>query len=115
MVLNINSVIAKGEHKGKTVNDVLSIGKKEIFSLIKEGFSFDDNVLLMAGIKKNVRDVKVSNIFVEHEKDTKSYEKDTVSLSKILKEIRTIDNLDETIEAEIAASDDTNNEDYEEV
>ena len=96
--LNINSEITAGIHKGKTVKEVLENGKKEIFSLIKQGFSFDDEVLSLAGIKKNVRDVTIKQVFVEHEKDNKIYEKETTSLSKILKEIRTIDNIDENEE-----------------
>ena len=96
--LNINSEITTGIHKGKTVKEVLENGKKEIFSLIKQGFSFDDEVLSLAGIKKNVRDVTIKHVFIEHEKDNKIYEKETTSLSKILKEIRTIDNIDENEE-----------------
>ena len=112
--LNINSVITSGNYKGKTVKDVLENGKKEIFNLIKQGFLFDDEVLSLAGIKKNVRDVTVENVFVEHEKDNKIYEKETTSLSKILKEIRTIDNIDENEENGVSLSQ-NDNDNFEEI
>lgn len=91
--LTINSIIDKGRYKGKKISDLIA-DKKAIFSLIKEGISFDDEVLTLSGIKKNVRDVKVKQVFVEHEIDTNVYAKETASLQKILKEIRTLDNID---------------------
>lgn len=100
MILNIHSEVTIGKHKGRSVNDILNIDKKEIFNLIKQGLLFDDEVLSIAGIKKSVRDVKVLQVFVEHEKDNKKYEKETASLSKILKEIRTLDNIPEIDENE---------------
>lgn len=100
MILNIHSEVTIGKHKGRSVNDILNIDKKEIFSLIKQGLSFDDEVLAIAGIKKSVRGVKVLQVFAEHEKDNKKYEKETASLSKILKEIRTLDNIPEIDENE---------------
>ena len=95
-VLHKNSEITTGRYKGKTVNEVLEKDKKEIFYLIKKGVSFDDEVLSMSGITKKTSNVRFSQVFVEHAKDNKIYEKDTASLSKILKELRTIDNLNET-------------------
>ena len=97
MTLKLDSTITEGEFKDKTVKEVLECGKKNIFSLIKTGLLFDDEVLSLAGIKKNIRDVKVTQICADHEKDTRVYQKETASLTKILKEIRTIDNIEETI------------------
>lgn len=112
-ILNINSEIPSGPYKGKKVNDILSSNKKDIFKLLKEGLLFDDEVLSIAGIKKNIRDVKVEQILVEHEKDTKVYEKETTSLSKILKEIRTIDNVSESDENSNSQSSDDDNDESE--
>lgn len=90
--LSLNSIINSGKFNKQTVNEVLTNNKRDIFSLIKEGFSFDDEVLKLAGIKKNVKNSTVKNEIVEHDKDTKVYEVDTTPLHKILKEISTIDN-----------------------
>lgn len=111
-MLNINSEVYIGKYKGKIVKDILKNDKKEIFNLLKQGISFDDNVLSLAGIKKNIRNVKITQVFADHEKDTKIYEKETVSLSKILKEIRTLDSISE-IDENINTTDDSNG--YEEI
>lgn len=84
--LHLDSTTPNGENVRDIVGD-----KKKVFSLIKKGIQFDDEVLEKAGIKKVVRDVEFKNVFVEHEKDKKTYEKDTVNLQKILKELRTLD------------------------
>ena len=117
-MLNINSEMTVGKYKGKTVKYILENDKKEIFNLLKQGVSFNDDVLSLAGIKKNIRNVKITQVFTEHKKDTKIYEKETASLSKILKEIRTLDNIPEIEENENAGqiantTDDSN--DYEEI
>jgi hypothetical protein len=106
-MLNINSEVTIGKYKGKIIKDILKNDKKEIFNLLKQGVSFDDNVLSLAGIRKNIRNVKITQVFTEYEKDTKIYEKETISLSKILKEIRTLDNVSET--------DENDNNGYEEI
>ena len=87
--LGINDIFEEGKYKGKKVSSVAS-NKKVIFDLLKTGCAFDDEVLEMAGIKKNVHDVKASTEVVEHEKDTKVYPKETESLAKILKEIEVL-------------------------
>lgn len=92
-ILNINSIIEKGKWKGKKVEEIISINKKTIFSLIKEGYLFSDEVLSKAGIKKRVKDVKIETVIIpERIKDNTHLEKDAASLSKILKELHTIDN-----------------------
>lgn len=87
--LGINDIFEEGKYKGKKVSSVVS-NKKAIFDLLKTGCAFEDEVLEMAGIKKNVHDVKASTEVVEHEKDTKVYPKETESLAKILKEIEVL-------------------------
>lgn len=89
--LQLNSIIESGDFKNKKVVDIVTNNKKDIFKMIKSGFYFDDEVLTIAGIKKIVKDVKTSNQFVEHEKDSKVYEIDKTPLHKILKEIATIE------------------------
>lgn len=89
--LSLESVIDNSLFKNKKVVDIINNNKKDIFKLIKEGYSFDDEVLTLAGIKKCVKEVKTTNQIVEHEKDTKVYEVDKTPLHKILKEISTIE------------------------
>lgn len=114
--LHINSVISVGENKGKKICDIVT-NKKAIFNLIKQGVQLDDEVLLQAGIKKTIRNVKVEHVFVEHETDNKVYEKETTSLQKILKEIRTLDD-NAVMTDEISQSTDRqieNSNDYDEI
>lgn len=51
--------ILDGKYKGKTIGEVALVDKKFVLSMIKNGFSFDDEVLALAGLKKQVRDVHV--------------------------------------------------------
>lgn len=51
--------ILDGKYKGKTIGEIASIDKKFVLSMIKNGFSFDDEVLALAGLKKQVRNVHV--------------------------------------------------------
>ena len=92
-MLGLNDKINYGKMRGGTVEDLVKKeGKSAIFSLIKSGHTFSDEVLSFAGIKKVVHDVHTTtNECFEKETDTKVYEKDTVKLSKILKEINSID------------------------
>ncbi len=92
--LQINSIIDNGKYKGQKVSDLVK-NKKIVFSLIKDGIDFDDTVLSLAGIKRNIRDVKVKQVLIEHDVDTRTYAKETTSLQKILKELRTLDNVDD--------------------
>lgn len=93
-VLNADSIIEGGSFDGKSVSEILSNNRKDIFKLLKEGYYFTDEVLQTAGIKKKVDDSKVRfthEVFI-HEKDTKVYKKDKDSLSKIIKSLNTITN-----------------------
>jgi hypothetical protein len=88
--LDINSIIDDGKFKGKKVSEVIK-DKKKVFSLIKDGFQLSDDVLAKAGIKKNIYNVKVTTQIVEHEKDNRVYPKETMSVSKIIKELETVE------------------------
>ena len=93
-VLNADSIIEGGSFDGKSVSEILSNNRKDIFKLLKEGYYFTDEVLQTAGIKKKVDDSKVRfthEVFI-HEKDTKVYKKDKDNLSKIIKSLNTITN-----------------------
>lgn len=91
MKLGKESIINNDLFNNKQVIEIINDNKRNIFQLLKKGYEFDDEVLSLAGIKKNVKNVKTRNQIVEHDKDTKTYEIDKTPLHKILKEISTID------------------------
>ena len=62
--LKLDNIIEDGKYKGKKVSE-LALNKKVIFELLKNGYNFDDEVLLQAGIKKTVRDIKTRTEVVE--------------------------------------------------
>lgn len=96
----MNYVFKNGKYANKTVGELTEI-KGAIFSMIKEGYDFEDDVLAAAHIKKNIRDKKaflmVGNC-VEDEKTNKLLAVETVPLKQILSELNTLDNVGEDIE-----------------
>ena len=56
--LTMNDHIKSGAFANKTVEEVTKI-KGAIFSMIKEGYEFDDEVLKAARIRKIIRDEKI--------------------------------------------------------
>lgn len=89
--LNLEDKV-NGKYKSKTIREIINLDKKYIFELIKQGYYFDDEVLNMAGIKKNVRNETIKLEIASHEKDNKVYDKETESVKQILKSLLTIDN-----------------------
>ena len=90
-LLTMNDSVNIGKNKKVLVSELVPI-KGKIFSLIKKGFLFDDEVLKESKIKKIIRDVKVTNVFVTHTTESKTYSKETESLKNILKSINTLEN-----------------------
>lgn len=81
----------KQDNREILVSDLVKI-KGEIFRFIKRGYYFDDEVLALVGIKKQIRDTKIQQIFIEREKEEiQEYKKETESLGKILKSLHTLD------------------------
>ena len=95
--LNLDSIIEDGQYKGKKVFDLIS-DKKKIFNLISKGYILSDDVLQKTGIKKNIRDFKTETVIVEHEKDDRVYERDTMSVSKIIKDLETNERINQFYE-----------------
>ena len=75
-----------------TVKMVVMNNKKEIFALMKDGYVFSRSVMEEAGFKPKINNVKFTNCVVEHEQETRLYEKDTMTLKNILKSLHTIHN-----------------------
>ena len=92
--LSLIDTINVGKNKKIPVSELVN-NKGEIFEYPKKGFSFDDEVLQKAGIKKTIRNVKTECVFVTHEKDkqNKKYPKEKESLKTVLKSLHTLDNL----------------------
>ena len=91
-LLTMSDTINVGKNKKVTVESLVPI-KGEIFKLIKKGLQFDDEVLKEAHITKIIRDVKVENEIVSHEKEKKSnYSRETESLKSILKSVNVLEN-----------------------
>ena len=90
--LTMVSVLTDGKDKGRKIADIISSDKKRIFALLREGKQFDDEVLTAAGIRKTVRDEKVTQVICEHAKDNKIYQKDTMRVDRIIGELATIRN-----------------------
>lgn len=59
MKYNIDSIVDNGVHKSKSIRNILNEDRKYIFTMIKNGDEFDDEVLEKAGIKKKISNVKV--------------------------------------------------------
>lgn len=57
---SLDYIIDSGKFKGKKVKDVLRSSKRNIFKLLKEGFTISNEILEKYGIKKEIRDVKIT-------------------------------------------------------
>ena len=93
--LTLESVIKKGKYAKKSVADLVK-EKGVIFSMIKEGYEFDDEVLEKARIKKIISNVRTCCCVggTDYSKITNSnLPKDTASIKQILSELNTLDNI----------------------
>lgn len=98
--LELTSRAPIGAYKKRLISEIVeNKDKKEIFSFIREGYDVSDEVLEAVGIKKYVGEKKARSVIVDHVKDDAVYDKDTVSVKKVLTEISTLDN-EETPESE---------------
>lgn len=92
---SLDIVIDSGKYKGKKVKDVLRSSKRNIFKLLKEGFTFSNEILEKYGIKKEVRDVKVTcdTIFEKVKSDNNEKEPVDKNLPDLFFENETDDNI----------------------
>lgn len=94
--LTMESTIKKGKYVNKSVADLVKI-EGEIFSMIKNGYEFDDEVLDAAHIKKSIRDVKVYHRVGDGncEPMTSVLPKETATIKQILSDINVLDKIGE--------------------
>ena len=85
--LTMGDTIKNGAFANKTVEGA-------IFSMIKDGYEFDDEVLKAAHIKKIIRDEKIDFVVNTNKDNNRSnpLPKETTSLKQILAELNTLDN-----------------------
>lgn len=110
-ILSLDSTFKKGKYANKSVADLVGI-KGQIFSMIKEGYVFDDEVLKAAHITKVIRDKKVYCRVgcLEPLKDTRMLLVETASMKQILSELNTL----EAVGDDVDDRDDSSNDgDYE--
>lgn len=90
-IYHFDTILPEGKFKDQTVSEAFNHDNKIIFKLIKKyGYSFDDEVLAAANIKKIKHNVTVSNIIVDHDpvkSSNKKLKKDKKSIDEILDEI----------------------------
>lgn len=87
-MLKLNDIIKKGRFKNKSISDIITNNRKDIITLIKEGYEFDDEVLNAAKYKRYIKNKNYISEIVKHtQKETKSYQKDINDVDKILEEI----------------------------
>ena len=92
--LTMNDTIKNGIYEDKTVAEIAKISGA-IFSMIKDGYEFDDEVLAAAHINKTIRDERVDFVVNIHKdnKCSKPLPVETASMKQILAEIHTLDNI----------------------
>ena len=85
--LNMESTIKIGTKDEKKVSDLVN-EKGRIFSMIKEGYVFSDEVLNAANITNIIRDVQIKNIITDKSSEkVEKLRKDTVSAKQIISEL----------------------------
>lgn len=91
--LTMGDTIKNGAFANKTVEEVTKI-KGAIFSMIKDGYEFDDEVLKAARIRKIIKDEKIDFVVNTNKGNNRSnpLPKETSSLKQILAELNTLDN-----------------------
>ena len=92
--LTMRDTIENGKYANKTVEEITKISGA-IFSMIKDGYEFDDEVLVTAHISKTIRDERTEFVVNIHkdENSSKPLPVETASVKQILAELHTIDNI----------------------
>lgn len=89
-ILTMESTIKNGKNSDMKVSDLVNI-KGKIFSLIKEGYYFDDEVLKAAHINRIIREKKTYSCVRDvMPTDETKLPKETASIKQILFDINTI-------------------------
>lgn len=91
-ILTMESTVKSTKYGNKSVMELVDI-KGVIFSMIKDGYQFDDEVLEAAHIKKEISNVRYYNrVGGDSQDKLGNLPKETSSMKQILSELNTIDN-----------------------
>lgn len=95
--LTLESVIKHGKEGETSISEMVNV-KGKIFSLIKEGYEFDDEVLEAAHITKIIRNEHTYCMVRDFNGEkSKPLPKDSVSIKQIISELNTISKSPEKI------------------
>lgn len=116
-ILTMESTLKRGKYADKSVSELVNI-PEQIFSMIKEGYYFDDEVLSAAHIKKTIRDEKIYNrVFPNFDSQfMKPLSVDTASVKQIISEMNNTtnnENVSESTETFTDYENDIDNINYE--
>lgn len=97
--LGMDYTFTKGKYANKNIEELTHV-KGAIFSMIKEGYEFEDDVLAAAHIKKIIRDVKTHLVVNENKPNnmTHSLPVEKASMKQILSELNTLDHIGDNVD-----------------
>lgn len=90
--LTLKSTIKSSTYGDKSIEELIKI-KGAIFSMIKDGYDFDDEVLEAAHIRKQISNEKVyCRVGGDNSSKKKKLPKDTQSIKQIIYELNMLEN-----------------------
>lgn len=90
--LTLKSAIKSSKYGDKSIEELIKI-KGAIFSMIKDGYDFDDEVLEAAHIRKQISNEKVyCRVGGDNSSKKKKLPKDTQSIKQIIYELNMLEN-----------------------
>jgi hypothetical protein len=90
--LTLKSTIKSSKYGDKSIEELIKI-KGAIFSMIKDGYDFDDEVLEAAHIRKQISNEKVyCRVGGDNSSNKKKLPKDTQSIKQIIYELNMLEN-----------------------
>nr|DAO77087.1 MAG TPA: hypothetical protein [Ackermannviridae sp.] len=90
--LTLKSTIKSSKYGDKSIEELIKI-KGAIFSMIKDGYDFDDEVLEAAHIRKQISNEKVyCRVGGDNSSKKKKLPKDTQSIKQIIYELNMLEN-----------------------
>ena len=93
--LKLEDIFDDGKYQGISVREVIENDRKNVLTLSKQGYYFDDEVYEFANYKRSIRDVEFHYEFIDkvkQNKDKKKYTNDSVEKTrKFSRELSTLE------------------------